>query len=233
MQNKLLKFILTVVLLACAFVGGYFTLTTEVPVAVATIPEGTTIVSNYITYERMLNWKIDNSVIINSNDLIAKTSIYEIPALTPFYNDSVGERAGDEIISIDYTNRAIISIPVDNTNIPSDIKAGDSISVISVFDDIDGVITEKTGIIYDCNAIVYEVTKDGSGNISKLDVTVDKDKANEVMVGIAANSSLYIMRNVDGIEATGSVSLSEVLEKAINNGNVIVEETPEENIEEE
>lgn len=233
MQNKLLKFILTVVLLACAFVAGYFTLTTEVPVAVATIPEGTTIVSNYITYERMWNWKIDSNVITNSNDLIAKTSIYEIPAFTPFYNDSVGERAGDEIISIDYTNRAIISIPVDNTNIPSDIKAGDSISVISVFDDIDGVITEKTGIIYDCNAIVYEVTKDGSGNISKLDVTVDKDKANEVMVGIAANSSLYIMRNVDGIEATGSVSLSEVLEKAINNGNVIIDELPEENIEEE
>lgn len=229
-QNRILKFILTIVLLICAFVGGYFTLTEEVPVAVATIPEGTTIVSNYISSQRMFKWKISDNVITNSNDLIAKTTIYEVVASSPFYKDSVGERAGDEIIAIDYSNRAIVSIPVSSSNIPSDIQTGDSISIISVFDSVEGVITEKTGLIYDCNAIVYEVVKDGSGNISKLDITVDKDKANELTVGISASNSIYIMRNVDGVEATGTVSISEIISRALNSGNATVIE--DENVEE-
>lgn len=234
MQNKILKFMLTLVLLICAMVAGYFTLTEEVPIAAYTIPEGTTIVSNYITSTRMWKWKIEDKVITNSNDLIAKTSLYEIVATSPFYEETVGERAGDEIISIDYTNRAIVSIPVSNANIPSDIKVGDSISIISIFDEINGVINEKTGLIYDCNAIVYEVVKNESGVVSKLDLTVDKDKANEVAVGINSSSQLFVIRNVDGIEASGSISISEVVSNAINNGNAeIIPEEVVENIEEE
>lgn len=233
MENKILKLLLSLVLIVSAAAGIYFTLTTPVPVLSGTVAEGAVIKPADIVETRIFKNQLVDTTILHGTELVGKVAKFELPENTPITTGAVEERVGNEIDSeTPDADTVVVPVKVDPNNVPADLKTGDIVNVIAYF---------PTGSLEDVNSFtvgfnemgtVSKVSSDETG-IFKVDILMKKAVSTKVMTAVS-EGDVYVIRDLQSNDVQlDSVTTKDIYLESFSEQPVETPEVIEPTVEEE
>lgn len=226
MENKLLKALLVFICTAIAGVLIYFNLTVEIPVFKAPVSSGSTISAEMIEEKRVMKSQITDDFYQSALELVGKNATTDIAAEIPVAKALVEDPVKPSV-DIEASRVAIVPIPVEAKNIPSDLKKGDLVNILAYFDS--SATDDGTAVVvgYTYIATVSNIDYDSNGSVSKIDCIVDKDLATDISASVSMGS-IYIIKNeeINDVVLNGA-TVKDILTKYYRTSSVVEEEPVE------
>ena len=208
MIQKVIKSILIFIALISAVACGYLTFTQEVAVLNKEVKQNAVIKASDITTIRVYKATLDeDEQYIRGTDLVGKSAQTNLPS-----NTIIGKNLAKEIVNetasinkVTVVDGVIIPIAVDPFKVPTSIKEGDSVKVVIYFEE--GTASGSGAFTFGFNTpvLVNKITKNGEGQITKVDVSVNKQFATDIVIASSMGEVFIISDNSSGeIDLSGA-----------------------------